>query len=82
MRIPGLSMCVVLFAGWLVVSANELDAARTDPRSDHRAYQPPRLTSRPQVRDRDWCRNGIDFFCAEPVGARRVLNLDGLSTKG
>lgn len=62
MRIRGLSIGVVLFASVLVVTAVEPDATPSKAKSDHWAYTPPKQTALPQVRQRDWCRNGIDLF--------------------
>ena len=62
MRIRGLSIGVAFFASVLVVTASEPDATQSKTKSDHWAYTPPKQTTLPQVRQRDWCRNGIDFF--------------------
>ncbi len=62
MRIRGLSLGVAFFASVLVVTASEPDATPSKAKSDHWAYISPKQTALPQVHQRDWCRNGIDFF--------------------
>lgn len=73
MRNPSLSGCVVILAGWLTVAASEPDASKSDVKSDHWAYQPPTQAALPPVRNRDWCRNGIDFFVLNRLEREGVL---------
>ncbi len=72
MRIRELCIGVAFFASVLVVTASEPNVSRAEAKSDHWAYTPPKQTTLPQVRQRDWCRNGIDFFVLNRIERERL----------
>src|SRR5947209_18182898 len=68
-----MSLIRIILSLLLVCIASELATAQATPKQPHWAFIPPRAPALPNVHNKDWCRNDIDWFVLHKLEEEGIL---------